>query len=58
MAHDDPLMVGMFWGGLLVASVPMLLTVGIGYYILKRYLEGQREGSAERGSIPETPPGR
>jgi hypothetical protein len=30
MDHHDPLMVGMFWGGLLVASVPILLTLGSG----------------------------
>lgn len=38
MVEHDPLMVGMFWGGLIVASVPILLTVGIGIYVLRRYL--------------------
>lgn len=53
MSHDDPLMIGMFWGGLLVASVPILLTVGVGVYILRRYLEARREETAEpEGSRP------
>ena len=41
MNHHDPLMVGMFWGGLLVASVPILLTIGVGIYVLRRYLEAR-----------------
>ena len=42
MHSDDPLMVGMFWAGLLVASVPMLLGIGIGIFVLRRYLQGRR----------------
>lgn len=42
MAHDDALMVGMFWGGMLVASVPILLTVGIVIYVLRKMLEERR----------------
>ena len=42
MHSDDPLMVGMFWAGLLVASVPMLLSVGIGIFVLRRHLQGRR----------------
>jgi hypothetical protein len=45
MDHHDPLMMGMFWGGLLVASVPILLTVGIGVYVLRWYL---RERAVQR----------
>jgi len=44
MDHHDPLMVGMFWGGLLVASVPILLTLGVGIYVLRRYLESREGG--------------
>ena len=47
MGHDDPLMVGMFWGGLLMASVPILLTVGVGVYVLKRHLEARRDEPPE-----------
>lgn len=54
MGHDDPLMMGMFWGGLLVASVPILLTLGIGIYVLKRYLEGRGDHS-RNGSFPPDP---
>ncbi len=47
MAAHDPLMVGMFWGGVLVASVPMLLAFGIGIYVLKRYRAGRRQEPPE-----------
>jgi|GEM_PF-2259496 len=49
MAHDDPMMVGMFWAGLLVASVPILLTLGVGLYVLRRHLESRREERSEAG---------
>lgn len=48
MGNDDPLMMGMFWGGLIVASVPILLTVGIGIYVLRRYLDDRREEDARQ----------
>jgi hypothetical protein len=47
-SHDDPLMVGMFWAGLLVASVPILLTLGVGVYVLRRYLEERRHDPRKR----------
>jgi hypothetical protein len=47
MGHDDPLMTGMFWAGLLVASVPILLSVGVGVYVLRRMLNARREESPE-----------
>lgn len=47
MAHDDPLMTGMFWAGLLVASVPILLTVGVGLYVLRRMWMARKEESVE-----------
>jgi hypothetical protein len=42
MHERDPLMLGMFWGGLVMALVPVSLGVGVGIYVLKRYLEGRR----------------
>jgi hypothetical protein len=42
MDEHDPLMVGMFWGGLIMALAPVSLGVGVGIYVLKRYLEGKR----------------
>lgn len=48
MDHHDGLMVGMFWGGLLVAAVPILLTVGIGIYVLRRHLAERRPDPTER----------
>lgn len=50
MNHHDPLMVGMFWGGLLVASVPILLTLGVGIYVLKRYLEARQAAFPDQES--------
>ena len=43
MHSHDPLAVGMFWGGLLVASVPMLLSLGVGIYVLRRFLLARRQ---------------
>lgn len=48
MDHHDPLMVGMFWAGLLVASVPILLTIGVGIHVLRRHLENRRNEAAQR----------
>ena len=42
MHSDHPLMVGMFWGGLIVSAVPLLLSLGIGIFILRRHLEAER----------------
>jgi hypothetical protein len=39
----DPLMTGMFWGGLLLASVPILLSLGIAAHVLRRYLTARRQ---------------
>lgn len=52
MEHHDALMVGMFWGGLLVASVPILLTLGIGIFVLRRYLESSGAGSRDGTTGP------
>lgn len=43
MTGDDGLAMGMFWGGLLVASVPILFTLGVGIYLLRRFLRERRE---------------
>lgn len=51
MPHDDGLMIGMFWGGLLVAAVPILLTLGVGIYVLRQYLEARR-GEVSEGGRP------
>lgn len=36
MEHEG-LRLGMFWGGLLVAAVPILLGIGVGVFVLRRY---------------------
>jgi hypothetical protein len=58
MDHHDGLMMGMFWGGLLVAAVPILLTLGIGIFVLKRYLESDGPGTPDRASGPVDPGAR
>ncbi|MEX2530843.1 MAG: hypothetical protein WD960_08720 [Gemmatimonadota bacterium] len=50
MSHDDPLMMGMFWGGLLVSSVPILLTIGIAVYVVRKMREDRRKDE------PQQPP--
>jgi hypothetical protein len=39
MDHHDGLMQGMFYGGLIMALVPVSLVLGVGIYVLKRYLQ-------------------
>lgn len=41
MEHHG-LMQGMFYGGIVMALVPVSLGVGVGIYVLKRYLESRR----------------
>ena len=36
MGPNEPLTLGMFWGGLLVAAVPILFTLGVCLYLLRR----------------------
>lgn len=50
MESHDPLMLGMFWGGLILASVPLTLSIGIGVYVLRRYLRSRQEPHAESGA--------
>jgi len=40
MEHDG-LMIGMFYGGVVMALVPVSLGVGVAIYVLRRYLEGR-----------------
>jgi hypothetical protein len=46
MDHSDGLMQGMFYGGLIMAAVPVSLVLGVGIYVLKRYLQ--------RGNVSST----
>jgi hypothetical protein len=39
MDHNAGLMEGMFYGGLIMAAVPVSLVLGVGIYVLKRYLQ-------------------
>lgn len=56
MHSDDPLMMGMFWAGLLVAAVPLSLGIGIGIYVLRRYLASRPEEPPPEG-VPDGPLG-
>ncbi|MGH7482663.1 MAG: hypothetical protein ACRELV_10955 [Longimicrobiales bacterium] len=50
---DEQLMRGILWGGVLLSSIPILLGVGVGMYVLWRYrLERARreEASATGGA--------
>jgi hypothetical protein len=44
MEHDG-LMIGMFYGGLIMAIVPVSLGLGVAIYVIKRHFEGDGEGS-------------
>jgi hypothetical protein len=46
MEHDG-LMQGMFYGGLIMAIVPVTLGLGVGIYVLKRYLKGGNASSSD-----------
>ncbi|MGH7475812.1 MAG: hypothetical protein ACRELD_05960 [Longimicrobiales bacterium] len=48
------LMMGMFWAGVLISSVPILLSLGIGAYVLRRYLLS-RSAAAEAAREEEAP---
>ncbi|CAN5881492.1 hypothetical protein BH23GEM9_BH23GEM9_26230 [soil metagenome] len=43
-------MIGMLWGGALVASVPTLLVIGIGVYVVRQH-RAQRASS----DLPQPP---
>ncbi len=48
MGPNEPLTLGMFWGGLLVAAVPILFTLGVCAYVLWRYRIARSEGSSKK----------
>ncbi len=52
MGPNEPLTLGMFWGGLLVAAVPILFTLGVCLYLLRRWWAVRSDDSV-RESLPE-----
>ncbi|HUH13959.1 MAG TPA: hypothetical protein VMK65_12670 [Longimicrobiales bacterium] len=54
---SEGLMSGMFWGGVLLSSVPISLGIGIGIYVLRRYLaeRAPAPGAAAPGIESEAP---
>ena len=50
-------MQGMFWGGVLLSSVPLLLGIGIGGFVLHRHLT-RAERTAPPIDAADTPPAR
>jgi hypothetical protein len=46
VASTSALSLGMFWGGLVVAAVPILFTLGVGLYVWRRYYLSQRQSSS------------
>jgi hypothetical protein len=50
---DHGLMVGMFWGGMLMMAVPVLFGLGVGAFVLYRYLNGR---DARSGASPTRGP--
>lgn len=48
MEHEG-LRLGMFWAGVLTAAVPVLLALGVGVYVLRRYW-GSRAPRSSGGS--------
>ena len=46
---SEGLMSGMIWGGVLLSSVPISLGIGIGIYVLRRYLADR---AAQPGGVP------
>jgi len=43
---NEGLRLGMFWGGLIMASVPVSFAIGVAIYVLRRHLR-------ERGSTAD-----
>lgn len=42
--ENEGLRLGMFLGGMIMASVPVSLGVGVGIYVLRRYLADREPG--------------
>lgn len=49
---NEGLRLGMFWGGLIMAAVPVSFAIGVAIYILRRHLR-ERGSTADAGSTPE-----
>lgn len=49
----EGLMSGMFWGGVLLSSVPISLGIGIGIYVLRRHLADREAAAAESAAGKE-----
>jgi len=47
MGSDHPLAVGMFWGGLIMAMVPLLFSFGVGAYVLRRLIISRRQQDSD-----------
>lgn len=50
---NEGLRLGMFWGGLIMASVPVSLGIGIAIYVLRRHLK--RGGRTTDGGASAPP---
>lgn len=48
MEHEA-LRVGMFWGGLVIAAVPMLLGLAVGVFVLRRYWMSRASRPSDAG---------
>lgn len=44
---NEGLRLGMFFGGLIMALVPISLGIGIGVYVLRRYLDDRATGDPD-----------
>lgn len=53
---NDGLMVGMLWGGLLVAAVPTLVLAGVVFVIVRHYRHERRRDSAAGARTEEVQP--
>jgi hypothetical protein len=49
-------MTGMLWGGALVASVPTLLVIGVGIYVLRQHRARNRANAAAGTTTEEVSP--
>ncbi len=47
MGSDSPLVMGMFWGGLVMAAVPVLFSLGVGIFVIRRHLLSRRQQPSE-----------
>jgi hypothetical protein len=52
MDHER-FMIGMLWGGALVAAVPTLLVISVGVYMLRQYRAERRRAAAVDATAEE-----